>query len=47
MKKILEQFQMKPIVILVEKALTLSLDQYPKTDDANEKISNVPYPTAI
>jgi len=37
----------KPIDTLVEKGLTLSLDQCPKTDKEKERESNVPYASTI
>ena len=48
--KILEQFRMhysKPMDTPVEKGLTLSIDQCPKTDKEKERMSNVPYASAI
>jgi len=48
--KILEQFQMhysKPVDTPVEKGLSLSIDQCPKTDKEKERMSNVPYTSAI
>ena len=49
-KKVSEWFCMhysKPIDNPVEKGLTLSLDQCPKTDKEKEKMSNVPYLSAV
>ena len=37
----------KPVDTPVEKGLTLSIDQCPKTDKEKEKMSNVPYASAI
>jgi len=31
----------------VENSLTLSIDQYPKTDKEKERMNNVPYASAI
>ena len=48
--KILECFRMhysKPVDTPVEKGLTLSLDQCPKTDKEKERMSNVPYVSAV
>jgi len=48
--KILECFRMhysKPMDTPVEKGLTLSLDQCPKTYKEKERMSNVPYTSAI
>jgi len=44
-KRILEQFRMynKPIDTPYEKGLTLSLDQWPKTNDGIKKINNDSY----
>jgi len=49
-KRVLERFQMphsKPVDTPVEKGLTLSLDQCPKTDQDKEKMKHVPYASAI
>ena len=49
-KRVLEYFQIhysKPVNIPVEKGLTFSFDQRPKTDDEKEKISDVPYASAV
>ena len=48
--KILERFRMhysKPVDTSVEKGLTLSLNQCPKTDKEKERMSNVPYASAV
>ena len=48
--KILERFRMhfsKPVDTPVEKGQTLSLDQCPKTDKEKERMSNVPYASAV
>jgi len=37
----------KPVDTLVEKGLTLSLDQCPKTDQEKEKMKDVPYASAV
>jgi len=37
----------KPMDTPVEKGLTLSIDQCPKTDKEKERMSNVPYASAI
>ena len=37
----------KPVDTPVEKGLTLSLDQCPKTDKEKERMSNVPYASAV
>ena len=36
----------KPVDTLIEKGLTLSLNQCPKTDKENERTNNVPYASA-
>ena len=49
-KKVLERFRRhysKPVDTPVEKGLTLSLDQCPKTDKEKEAMSNVPYASAV
>jgi len=49
-RKVLERFRMhytKPVETPVDKGLTFSLDQCPKTDNEKEVMSNVPYATAI
>ena len=49
-KRILERFRMhcsKPVATPVEKCLTLSLDQCPKTDQQKEKMKDVPYASAV
>ena len=49
-KRVLERFRMnhsKPVDTPVEKGLTLSLDQCPKTDQEKETMKNVPYASAI
>ena len=49
-KKVLEWFRVhysKLIETLVEKGLTLSLDQCPKTDKEKEAMSNVSYTSAV
>jgi len=48
--KILERFRMhysKSMDTPVEKSLTLSLDQCPKTDKEKERMSSVPYASAV
>ena len=50
MNKILERFRMhysKPMDTPVEKGLTLSLDQCPKTGKEKERMNNVPYASAV
>ena len=45
-KRVLERFRIhysKPIDTLVDKGLTLSLDQYPTTDDEKEKMRDDPH----
>jgi len=37
----------KPVDTPIEKGLTLSLDECPKTDKKNEVMSNVPYVSAV
>jgi len=37
----------KPIDTLVEKGLTMSQDQYPKTDDEMEIMSNVSHASVV
>jgi len=37
----------KPVDTLVEKGLTLSLDQCPKTDKEKERMNNIPYASAV
>jgi len=39
--------QSKPVDTPVEKGLTLSLDQCPKTDQEKEKMKDVPYASAV
>ena len=49
-KRVLERFRMhhsKPVDTPVEKGLTLSLDQYTKTDQEKEKMKDVPYANAV
>jgi len=49
-KRVLERFRMhhfKPIDTPVEKGLTLSLDQCPKTDQEKEKMKYVSYASAV
>ena len=49
-KRVLERFRMhhsKPVHTLVEKGLTLSLDQCPKTDQEKEKMKNAPYASVV
>jgi len=49
-EKVLERFRMhysKPIDTLVEKGLILSLERCPTTDDEKQKMSNVPYASAV
>jgi len=49
-EKVLERFCMhysKPVDTPVEKGLTLSLEQCPTTDDEKQKMSNVPYASAV
>jgi len=49
-KRVLERFSMhhsKPVDTPVEKSLTLSLDQCPKTDQEKEKMKDVPYDSAV
>ena len=48
--KLLEHSRMhysKPVDTPVKKGLTLSLDQCPKTDKEKERMSNVPYASAV
>ena len=48
--KVLECFRMhysKPVDAPIEKGLTLSSDQCPKTDKEKERMSNVPYASVI
>jgi len=48
--KILERFQMhysKPMDTLVEKGLTLNLDQCPIIDEEKERMSNIPYASVV
>jgi hypothetical protein len=49
-EKVLERFRMhysKPVDTPVDKGLTLSLEQCPKTDDEKQKMSSVPYASAV
>ena len=49
-KRVLESFRMhysKPVDTPVEKGLTLSLDQCPKTDQEKEKMKYVPYANVV
>ena len=47
-EKVLECFRMhKPVDTLVEKGLTLNLEQCLTTDDEKQKMSNVPYASAV
>jgi len=49
-KRVLESFRMhysKPVDTPVEKGLTLSLDQCPKTEQEKEKMKDVPHASAI
>jgi len=49
-KRVLKRFRMhhsKPVDTPVEKGLTLSLDQCPKTGQEKEKIKDVPYANAV
>ena len=49
-ERVSERFRMhcsKPIDTLVEKSLTLSLNQSPKIDQKKEKMKDVPYTSAV
>jgi len=49
-KRVLARFRMhhsKPVDTLVEKGLTLSLDQCPKTDQEKEKIKDFSYASVV
>ena len=49
-KKMLERYHMqdiKPMDTLVDKSLSLSSDIYPKTLEEKEKMSRVPYASAV
>jgi len=49
-KRVVERFRMhysKPVDTPIDKGLTLSLDQFPKTDQEKEKMKDVPHASAI